>query len=649
MTLGGTCLGQNHDNAWEGPYQPVPDHMPGVGQADCCELAHAILIGRPGEAQGKVLVIEGNGTRWLWNPAAPNSVSGETKCDTVVDDIMFCAGHSADGDGNIVLIGGTRLPNANGSCCTPQPQFSYVYYPDILCWSGNFPLFVPNLSPPLPANWQNVGFYYPGSLRLPNGWLISVGGGSSPLDPITCCDTGGVYFVDGWQIFDPTIPGWHGYSSTQWYGGLSGSYLLGGTGPSVDFDFNYYPLLMLMPTSAASATGYAFAPVVTDNRNANSDTNPGYLPRRSPSAKLVFGPGLPTGATWMVHQSQINVPNSTTPRNLLYPNGFLWPLHLDASGQPTNERRFVVLGGGDENEYLTGTIASPGTPTTVHPHGGRPASRDVYSIDYPELPTSAWTTTLLPQLTFERIFSNTVILPTEQVFVVGGSSFNFLPFAGQSWTNLWERERIAEPVFCAEMIDLTNPTGWAWVVCPAHVSPRLYHSFALLLPDGRVLVGGGYRGMKPNPPHLAPYSPEELTWLNWQHSDFEIFSPDYLFAGARPQIKTVTGPSGANTITYGQSFEISMALPGASIPNQAIGSVCLISPGSLTHHYDWDQRYVRLTSIQMGGSATKLTVHAPANGFVAPPGMYMLFINSDPAATNGVKIPSIAAFVKLQY
>ncbi len=66
-----------------------------------------------------------------------------------------------------------------------------------------------------------------------------------------------------------------------------------------------------------------------------------------------------------------------------------------------------------------------------------------------------------------------------------------------------------------------------------------------------------------------------------------------------------------------------------------------------------DRRVRPFPRPRVGGSSftvtatNKISVVQPADGSVAPPGMYMLFVTSNPASTGGVKIPSIAVFVKL--
>jgi galactose oxidase-like protein len=145
--------------------------------------------------------------------------------------------------------------------------------------------------------------------------------------------------------------------------------------------------------------------------------------------------------------------------------------------------------------------------------------------------------------------------------------------------------------------------------------PRLYHSTALLLPDGRVVVAGGGRFG-----NVAGDSND--------HLDAEIYSPPYLFKGARP----VVG-SAPTLVSLGSSFSI--ASPDAA----RIASVALMRLGSVTHHFNQGQRLLRLSFQQVG---TTLLVQAPSSANDALPGDYMLFIID----TNGV--PSVAPIVRIQ-
>ena len=70
-----------------------------------------------------------------------------------------------------------------------------------------------------------------------------------------------------------------------------------------------------------------------------------------------------------------------------------------------------------------------------------------------------------------------------------------------------------------------------------------------------------------------------------------------------------------------------------------IAAVSLVRLGSVTHSFKSGQRARWLDFQQIAGG---LSVTAPFNGNLAPPGYYMLFILN----TNGV--PSVAAFVQIQ-
>jgi diketogulonate reductase-like aldo/keto reductase len=107
----------------------------------------------------------------------------------------------------------------------------------------------------------------------------------------------------------------------------------------------------------------------------------------------------------------------------------------------------------------------------------------------------------------------------------------------------------------------------------------------------------------------------------------QVYSPPYLFRGARPIISSAPG-----TGNYGAVLNI--LTPDAA----RIASVTLMAIGSVTHAFDENQRIVPLSYGPIsGGVAATL----PTNPNVMPPGYYMLFLID----TNGV--PSISTMLKV--
>lgn len=157
-----------------------------------------------------------------------------------------------------------------------------------------------------------------------------------------------------------------------------------------------------------------------------------------------------------------------------------------------------------------------------------------------------------------------------------------------------------------ELIDVAlQPEIWrpdtdTWTLMKPEGTPRLYHSSTLLLPDGRILSGGGGR-------------PGPLTNIN-----AELFYPPYLFKkdgsgelAKRPQIKSVTQPE------YGEAFGLELrALTEAE-------RVTLVRFGSVTHAWNMEQRFVELDFTQDGKT---LNIDAPAKPELAPPGHYLVFV-----------------------
>ena len=177
---------------------------------------------------------------------------------------------------------------------------------------------------------------------------------------------------------------------------------------------------------------------------------------------------------------------------------------------------------------------------------------------------------------------------------------------------------LVNPVFAAERWD---PATGAWTVLSSASRVRQYHSAAALLPDGRVLTGGG--GIC-----------ADCMRSGYLEKNIQYFSPPYLYKkdgsgalAARPVIDQAPTASG-----YAQPLRISSRHAGT------IKKAGLVRLGAPTHGDDQGQRYVPL-KFSVAGST--LTATAPATPNVAPPGYYMLFI------TNNAGVPSVAKIVRL--
>jgi hypothetical protein len=153
---------------------------------------------------------------------------------------------------------------------------------------------------------------------------------------------------------------------------------------------------------------------------------------------------------------------------------------------------------------------------------------------------------------------------------------------------------------------LYNPAANTWSGMASQTEERGYHSTALLLPDGRVLSAGD---------NFAPGGGSKL----------EIYSPPYLFKGARPVI--TAAPS---RITWGANFAIDTS--------SAVARAVLVRPSSVTHTNDMNQRHVEL---RFSGRTGGITATAPPSSNVAPPGWYMLFL------LDAGGVPSVARWLQI--
>lgn len=218
--------------------------------------------------------------------------------------------------------------------------------------------------------------------------------------------------------------------------------------------------------------------------------------------------------------------------------------------------------------------------------GGRPPVATAEKVDL-ALPNPQWE--YIAPMHYTRRQLNTVLLPDGSVLAVGGSSANL--FDGRT-----------SPVLEPEVWD---PVANEWTLLAPHAAYRGYHSTALLLPDGRVLSGGGRN-----------------------RRTYEVFSPPYLFKGPRPTVSSAPA-----NVRPAEPFLVQTPDAGR------VAKVTLIALSSVTHAFDQNQRLLTLDfePVQQG-----LRVEAPANNNAAPPGYYMLFL------VDGQGVPSVAHMLQVQ-
>jgi len=223
--------------------------------------------------------------------------------------------------------------------------------------------------------------------------------------------------------------------------------------------------------------------------------------------------------------------------------------------------------------------------------GGDPASAQQTSemIDLSDA-APAWKA--LPNLNQPRMHQvNSVLMPDSRVFLAGG-----IPNIGGP----------------AEILDTKNLAA-GWVPCAAMKYSRGYHSTAILLADGSILMGGD----------------QDITggWKSGENTPHERYFPWYYFR-SRP-----VNTGSPTSVNHGATFTVNT--PSAT----SIAEVVLIRPGAVTHGFNQSQRLVGCEIT--GRGATSLQVKAPPDGNIAAPGYYLLFI------VDTARVPSLAAWIRV--
>lgn len=319
---------------------------------------------------------------------------------------------------------------------------------------------------------------------------------------------------------------------------------------------------------------------------------------------VVTIPEVGKGSGWRrLTAAPLAIPDPFYPAMFVAPNGNVFlagflqtTRYIDVTGNG----RWTTVANRKVADRTLGSAVMYAPGKILYAGGGDPPTASAEVIDLKQASPS-WQ--MVPPMSFARRQMNATILADGSVLVTGGTG-------GTGFNNQ------AGAVHFAER---WNPNTKAWTTMAREPKVRTYHSTAVLLPDGRVLSSGGGEGGG------VPFANSEFS--------AQVFTPPYLFnpngsLAARPTISSAPAK-----LTYGQTFTV-------QTPNA--GSVTrgtLIRLSSVTHAFNMSQLNYPLTFQAV--NPTTVRAVAPANGNLAPPGPYILFL------VNGAGVPSVGRMVRV--
>jgi hypothetical protein len=286
-----------------------------------------------------------------------------------------------------------------------------------------------------------------------------------------------------------------------------------------------------------------------------------------------------SGTAWYYPRAY-KLPNDPANAFVLGHTGNMFHLNPAGSGKVTKLAK-TTLGG---SHMLPTVMFDAGKLLSVR------SNRKVVVVNINGAQPSVTSTADIDQV---RYWSNATMLADGKVLVTGGSAV---------------ANQLSGVAYAARLWD---PATGQWTLGAPASKARLYHSTALLLPDGSVLTAGGG-------------APGPVKNLN-----AELYFPPYLYKGARPAL---SGTPAALSLSKTKTFKATVGT------GSQISRVTLLRGGSTTHANNMEQRFQRLAFTQSG---TSLTITSPINPNYTLPGYYLLFVfdsNGSPSVARTIKI-----------
>jgi hypothetical protein len=233
-----------------------------------------------------------------------------------------------------------------------------------------------------------------------------------------------------------------------------------------------------------------------------------------------------------------------------------------------------------------------------------------------------------------RTMGQFIALPDGTLLVINGGSNGTAGYAQRTGTTTtfgampFGESLATGPVGQPAIYNPNAAPGSRWSTAGLSSSnvPRLYHSSALLLPDGSVMIAGSNPNIDVN---LSTIYPTTYT--------AEYFYPPYFSAKTRPVPQNVP-----TTLSYGGNyFDITIqpsSYTGSADDAAKNTTIWLIRQGFTTHAMNMGQRIMQLNNtftVQSNGTITLHTAQLPPFATLFQPGPAFLFVTINGIPSNG--------------
>lgn len=388
----------------------------------------------------------------------------------------------------------------------------------------------------------------------------------------------------------------------------------------------------------ASPRWYASAQILADGRvfvasGSLNGLDPSHPANNNPTYEILSPTGISSGKNVNLDILVQNQPYYMYPFMHLLRNGFIF-IFVAKSSQIFNIETNMVVKSMPELPGLYRTYPNTGGSVLLpltYANGwaskimicGGGSYQDITSptdascgLISPEDKTPTWEMESMPE---GRVMVEGVLLPDGTVLWLNGANQGAQGFLLAD-----------KPTMTALLYNPAKAAGQRWSKLATSTIPRLYHSVALLLLDGTVLVAGS----NPNEMPVQTVTPKAPYITEFR---VERYTPPYL-SGTNANRRPTNVVISVRTLQADELFQVKFNAPTGAKDVEIV----LYYGGFVTHNLHMGHRMMVLErqGFKPNQTAQVVTSRTPPNKNICPPGPYVIYVVVD-------GVPSIGQFVMI--